>query len=194
MSKAFRFLFVIGWRLLDVNQPLLEFADGVVGIHDPIRVAGFQCALDGSRGGAGRIGVHDLLGFAAVGGEIGKSLDKIFHIRDDGETVGVAGEIGKYAAVARRKGGRWWLGAITNWDSREIALSTDFLGGGEWDVEVFEDAPDADVNAEHYVRRTFTVKAGDTLKAKLAPGGGFAASFSCAKPETSAKLNRISCN
>ncbi len=110
------------------------------------------------------------------------------------ETVGVAGEIGKYAAVARRKGGRWWLGAITNWDSREIALSTDFLGGGEWDVEVFEDASDADVNAEHYVRRTFTVKAGDTLKAKLAPGGGFAASFSCAKPETSAKLNRISCN
>lgn len=93
------------------------------------------------------------------------------------ETVGVAGEIGKYAAVARRKGATWWLGAITNWDAREIALSTDFLGDGEWQVEAFEDAPDADVNAEHYVRRTFTVKAGEPLKVKLAPGGGFAAAF-----------------
>ena len=96
------------------------------------------------------------------------------------ETVGVAGEIGKYAAIARRKGKMWWLGAITNWDAREIALSTDFLGGGEWKVEVFEDAPDADVNAEHYVRRTFTVKAGEPIKAKLAPGGGFAATFQLA--------------
>ena len=47
------------------------------------------------------------------------------------ETVGVAGEIGKFAAVARRKGGEWWLGAITNWDARELELSTAFLGGGE---------------------------------------------------------------
>ena len=97
------------------------------------------------------------------------------------ETVGVAGEIGKYAAVARRKGATWWLGAITNWDAREIVLPTGFLVDGEWQVEAFEDAPDADVNAEHYVRRTFTVKAGEPLKVKLAPGGGFAASFTCAK-------------
>ena len=48
-------------------------------------------------------------------------------------------------------------------------------------MEAFEDAPDADVNAEHYVRRTFTVKAGEPLKVKLASGGGFAASFTCAK-------------
>ena len=93
------------------------------------------------------------------------------------ETVGVAGEIGKYAAIARRKGDKWWLGAITNWDVREVVLPTDFLGGGEWTVEAFEDAADADVNAEHYVRRVFTVKAGEPLKVKLAPGGGFAAAF-----------------
>ena len=93
------------------------------------------------------------------------------------ETVGVAGEIGKFAAVARRKGGDWWLGAITDWTPREIELPTAFLGEGEWKVEAFEDAPDANVNAEHYVRRTFKVKAGDTLKVKLAPGGGFAVRF-----------------
>ena len=93
------------------------------------------------------------------------------------ETVGVAGEIDAFAAVARRKGTDWWLGAITNWDKREVALSTKFLKSGKWKVEAFEDAPDADVNAEHYVRREYTIKAGETLKVKLAPGGGFAARF-----------------
>ena len=93
------------------------------------------------------------------------------------ETAGVAGEIGKFAAVARRKGGEWWLGAITTWDAREIELPTAFLDEGEWKVEAFEDAPDAAVNAEHYVRREFTVKAGEPLKVRLAPGGGFAARF-----------------
>ena len=94
------------------------------------------------------------------------------------DTVGVAGEIGKYASVARRKGNQWWLGAITDWERRELALPTDFLKDCEWKVEAFEDAPDADVNAEHYLRRTFTIKAGEKLKVRLAPGGGFAARFS----------------
>ena len=97
------------------------------------------------------------------------------------DTAGVAGEIGAFAAVARRKGGEWWLGAITNWDARELELPTGFLGGGEWKVEAFEDAPDADVHAERYVRRSFGVKAGETLKVRLAPGGGFAARFTPAK-------------
>ena len=100
------------------------------------------------------------------------------------ETVGVAGEINKFAVVARRKreegkgNGQWWLGAITNWQARELEIATDFLGAGEWKVEAFEDAPDADVNAENYVRREFTVKAGDKIKVRLAPGGGYAAKFS----------------
>ena len=93
------------------------------------------------------------------------------------ETVGVAGGINKFAAVARRKGQEWWLGAITGWDGLETALPTSFLGKGEWKVEAFEDAPDAGDSAEHYVRREFTLKAGEPLKVKLAPGGGFAAKF-----------------
>ena len=93
------------------------------------------------------------------------------------ETVGVAGEINKFATVARRKGAEWWLGAITNWEAREIEIPTSFLGSGEWKVEAFEDAPDSDKNAEHYVRRVFTIKAGDKIKVRLAPGGGFAANL-----------------
>ncbi len=91
------------------------------------------------------------------------------------ETRGVAGEIGRFASVARRKGGEWWFGAITNWEARELELATEFLGEGEWKVEAFEDAPDADKNAERYIRRLFKIKAGEPLKVRLAPGGGFAA-------------------
>ncbi len=72
---------------------------------------------------------------------------------------------------------QWWLGAITNWEARELEIPTDFLGSGEWKVEAFEDAPDSDKNAERYVRREFTIKAGDKIKVRLAPGGGFAAKF-----------------
>ena len=133
------------------------------------------------------------------------------------ETVGVAGEIGKFAVVARKKvrgtrekgegtrekgegtrekgegkrkkvrgtrekgeGTRekeWWLGAITNWEARELEIPTDFLGSGEWKVEAFEDAADSDVNAENYVRREFTIEACEKVKVRLAPGGGFAAKF-----------------
>ena len=111
-------------------------------------------------------------------GECFAFLSKVPTVWD--ETVGVAGEIGAFASVARRKGRDWWLGAITNWEKRELELSTKFLGEGEWKVEAFEDAADADVNAEHYVRREFTVRAGDPIKVNLAPGGGFAARFTLA--------------
>ena len=105
------------------------------------------------------------------------------------ETVGVAGEIGAFASVARRKGRDWWLGAITDWEKRELELPTKFLGEGEWKVEAFADADDADVNAEHYVRREFTVKAGDPIKVCLAPGGGFAARFTPTS-KASAPINK----
>ena len=106
------------------------------------------------------------------------------------ETVGVAGEIGAFASVARRKGRDWWLGAITDWTAREIVLPTAFLGEGEWKVEAFEDAPDAGVNAEHYVRREFTIKAGEPIKVRLAPGGGFAAKLTPVQGTASLQARR----
>ena len=40
-------------------------------------------------------------------------------------------------------------------------------------AEAFADAPDADVEPTHWTRHEFTVKAGEPIKAKLAPGGGY---------------------
>ena len=100
-------------------------------------------------------------------------LAKVPTVWDD--TIGLAGEIGKYAAVARRKGNDWWIGAITDWDERKIDIPLAFLGGGEWERESIEDDVDVDVFAEHYVRKNIRRKASDTLHLRLRTGGGWTA-------------------
>jgi alpha-glucosidase len=91
------------------------------------------------------------------------------------ETVGLAGDVDRYAAAARRKGDVWYVAAIGSWDPQELELDLSFLPEGEWAAEIFEDGANADRAPQDYVRRTATVKTGDKLKVKLAPGGGFAA-------------------
>ncbi len=93
------------------------------------------------------------------------------------ETVGLAGEIGKFAALARHRGGEWWVGAITDWSAREMAIDTSFLKDGTWDVEVFADGDDAAERPQSWKRSTFRVKTGEKLDVRLAPGGGWTARF-----------------
>ena len=101
------------------------------------------------------------------------------------EAKGLCGEIGKFAAVARRSGEAWYVGAITDWTAREISIPTDFLGEGEWSAEVFHDADDADMEPTQYVHETRTMKAGDRLAFHVAPGGGFVVRFN--RPQISAR-------
>ena len=51
------------------------------------------------------------------------------------ETRGISGEVGKYIALARRSGNDWYVGAMTDWSSRELVLDLTFLPEGEYDVE-----------------------------------------------------------
>ncbi len=93
------------------------------------------------------------------------------------ETRVLNGEPGEYITVARRKGNEWFLGSMTNWDAREIDIPLNFLAPGRYTAEIYADADDA---AEHPKNvRVFqqTVEAGGHLKAKLAPGGGYAVRF-----------------
>ena len=38
------------------------------------------------------------------------------------ETVPLADEVGEYAAIAREKDNFWYVGAMSNWDARDIKL------------------------------------------------------------------------
>lgn len=91
------------------------------------------------------------------------------------ESLGVNGEIGKYITIARRSGDAWYVGALTNWDERDITLDLSFLGEGEWSLDIFQDGPNAEKAARDYVHTTATVPADRKITVHLAPGGGWAA-------------------
>lgn len=91
------------------------------------------------------------------------------------ESLGVNGEIGKYITIARRSGDAWYIGALTNWDERDITLDLSFLGEGEWSLDIFQDGPNAEKAARDYVHTTAAVPADRKITAHLAPGGGWAA-------------------
>lgn len=90
------------------------------------------------------------------------------------ETHVVNGKVGEFVTVARKQGGDWYLGSITNWDPREVDIPLEFLGRGEYTAEIYSDAPDADVNPKHTSIERQRVSASTVLKMKLAPGGGVA--------------------
>ena len=97
------------------------------------------------------------------------------------ETVALDGRIGDYAAIARRKGNSWYVGAMTDWDAREMEIDLEaFLPAGRYRMEVFRDGVNADRNARDYAHVTeeISVTPGQhTLKFKMAPGGGWTAKF-----------------
>jgi alpha-glucosidase len=91
------------------------------------------------------------------------------------ETVPLDGKVGQYAAVARRKGNTWFVGAITNWTERDLTLDFSFLKPGTYQAVVFEDGVNADRNGTDYKKVTMEITAGEKLKIHLAQGGGWAA-------------------
>jgi len=91
------------------------------------------------------------------------------------ETVALDGEVGKFVAIARKKENTWYVGAITNWDSREITIDFSFLEKGKkFEAEIFSDGLNADKAAQDYKREIITVDASTKLKYRLASGGGLA--------------------
>lgn len=91
------------------------------------------------------------------------------------ETVSLNGEVGKYISIARRKGNTWYLGAITNWDSRDITIDFSFLEKGKkFQAEIFSDGLNADKAATDYKREIITIDSATKLTYRLASGGGLA--------------------
>jgi len=70
------------------------------------------------------------------------------------------------------------LAAITDRQARELSVPLTFLDAGPWKITRWEDAPDADQNAEHLVKNEKIVSSSDTLQLKLAPSGGTVAILS----------------
>jgi alpha-glucosidase len=95
------------------------------------------------------------------------------------ESIGLGGNPDKYAAIARKsKDGAWYASVITNAKSREIEIDTArFLEEGDWQAEIFRDAPDSDVTPTKYIHEAKNVKSGEKISFKTAPGGGYVIKF-----------------
>ena len=93
------------------------------------------------------------------------------------ETKVPNGEPAKFVTIARRKGDTWFLGAMTNWDARDLEIPLSFLGSGEYAAKIFADGADADKDAKSLEISTKRLKADGKLTLHLAPGGGAAVIF-----------------
>jgi alpha-glucosidase len=91
------------------------------------------------------------------------------------ETVPLLGTVAEEVAVARKKDGVWYVGAMGNWQPREIEIDFSFLGDGNFHAEIFKDGINASRNAEDYKIEKQDVNSMTKLKVQVASGGGWAA-------------------
>lgn len=85
--------------------------------------------------------------------------------------------MGESIVSLREKDGVYYLGALTNWEPRDISLSLDFLPEGRWKARIYKDGVNADISATDHVIERKDLNAGEVLDLHLAPGGGCAIIF-----------------
>ena len=90
-------------------------------------------------------------------------------------TYAIEGKIGDYLVVARKKGDKWYIGALNDWTEREFEIDLSFLDEQSYKAEILEDGSNANTHAEDYKLISTTISKSGKLKIKLAKGGGFAA-------------------
>ena len=83
-----------------------------------------------------------------------------------------AAELDKYVAIARRKADTWFIGTINNHEARKIKLDLHFLPSGQYRMEMFNDAPDSDHDANHLTKRVEIVNNRFSRELVLAADGG----------------------
>ena len=91
------------------------------------------------------------------------------------ETIALDGKVSEYAAIARRKGDTWYVGAMSNWNARDIVVDLSFLKQGNYEAEIFTDGINADRDATDYKREVVKLSSGQRLNVHLSNGGGWAA-------------------
>ena len=87
------------------------------------------------------------------------------------ETVALDGRLGEYAVIARRSGEKWYIGAITNWDEREIEIDFSKLGIKTNKCKAYIDGINANRNASDYKIIEKEVK-DNKMVVKMKKGGG----------------------
>lgn len=104
------------------------------------------------------------------------------------ESVGLSGEVGDYAVMARKErgGDDWYVGAVSDENARDVEINCDFLDDGtSYVAEIYRDGAKADWKSNPYDLKIEKkkVKRGDVLNLRLAAGGGAAIRFNSREAE-----------
>ncbi len=91
------------------------------------------------------------------------------------ETKALNGKIAEYITIARRSGKEWYVGSLTNWDTRDLEVDLSFLGEGDFIAEIFKDGINADKIARDYKQEIIPIPEDKQLKIHMASGGGWTA-------------------
>ncbi|MEP7143414.1 MAG: glycoside hydrolase family 97 protein [Ferruginibacter sp.] len=91
------------------------------------------------------------------------------------ETVALDGKVGEYIALARKKNNNWFVGAMNNWNERDMVIDLSFLGEGKFEAEIFKDGINASKEATDYKKILISTTSKEKLTIHLANGGGWAA-------------------
>jgi alpha-glucosidase len=112
---------------------------------------------------------------AAYRGEPGSEFLKVVPASWD-ETKVLAGVIGEYVVIARRRGGDWFVGAMTD-KARSLTVPLGLLGADAFDATIYADVPESAKTPTRIGITTERVSgkgAAAKLTLALAPGGGAA--------------------
>ena len=101
-------------------------------------------------------------------------LSKVPSVWD--ETVVLDAKVSDYLSIARRNGDAWFVGGMTDWDSRDMKLDFSFLPKGKkYSMTLYQDGVNANQNAIDFKQIKITVDSNYKNTINLAKGGGFAA-------------------
>ncbi|WP_245605227.1 glycoside hydrolase family 97 protein [Niabella soli] len=97
-------------------------------------------------------------------------FDRVPTVWDD--TKVLDGQIGQYVTIARRSKKEWFVGSITNDDTRNITVNCSFLEPGkQYTASIYYDDPASPVRTKMSIKK-ITVDATTKLDARLLPSGG----------------------
>lgn len=101
------------------------------------------------------------------------------------QVVPLDGKLGEYVVVAKRKGNKWYIAAMNNWQARDLTVDLSHLvtpndKTGKLEklngkANIFADGINADREATDYKHTYRQVTSDDKLQIHLAPGGGWTA-------------------
>ncbi len=105
------------------------------------------------------------------------------------QSIMLNGEVGDFATIARkdRASDNWYVGAVTDEEARDVEVPLNFLDANRsYTAQIYRDGPNAGMEGDarfDIVIESKPVTAGETLKIRLAPGGGMAIRLVAGKPK-----------